>query len=355
MNGEVAGVFIFNGSPQNGALAKLWKITGFASYADSTDTVQDNPLAVASIELNVSDGTLFAAGDIIKIEDELLRIWAISTNKLYVIRGYRGTTPASHAQTTTINDETIAEPAQDADEPTAGYQQGSNVTTGVAYGGDGGYRWTAVPEGEYYVSVYYDNHRAWLYAFIETNDPTPSQLLTTDGDILLCNADGVARLAKGTVNQLLIMGTNRPEWGTDSDIPTLVRKTADEIVSNSTTLQNDDALLFAVAANEVWEFTILSRYTATAVADFKFGLTIPAGAAFSALVAGYSATFTNIINTANPSAYMGGGTNYLARIRGVVVNGATAGNLQFQWAQNTAEVSDTTVLANSCIIMHKLA
>ena len=66
MNGEINGTFIYNGSPQNGATAKLWKITGFASYADSTDDVQDNPLAATAIELNVSDGSNFAVGDIIK-------------------------------------------------------------------------------------------------------------------------------------------------------------------------------------------------------------------------------------------------------------------------------------------------
>ena len=42
---------------------------------DSTDTVQDNPLSATAIELNVSDGSNFAVGDVIKIENELMRIW----------------------------------------------------------------------------------------------------------------------------------------------------------------------------------------------------------------------------------------------------------------------------------------
>lgn len=212
MNGEINNSFIYNGQPQNGATAKLWQITGFAAYVDSGETVQDNPFEAASIELNCSDGSVFAVGDIIKIENELLRIWDINTDLLYVIRGYRGTGIAQHVQTTAIYDETITEPGQDDAEPTAGYQQGASITTDVNYGGDGAYRWTAVPEGEYYISLYYDAHRAWLYDSVETNDPTPSQIVTTDGDVIIRNADGVARLGKGALNQLLTMDANRPTW-----------------------------------------------------------------------------------------------------------------------------------------------
>ncbi|MBA7648514.1 hypothetical protein ES703_56300 [subsurface metagenome] len=357
MNGEINGVFIYNGQPQNGALAQLWKITGFASYADSTDKVQDNPLTATAIELNVSDGTNFTVGDVIQIDTELMRIYHKVANKLYVIRDYRGSTAVAHAQAagqpteakydnnggisdlplvldgaagteenfgdfifdedyiyvcgaakfggltidigttpnavasvltvecssglngwlactlladgtdaagksmavdgiitftphvdwaselidgdtgfwvrlkwsaswtvntkiaeidltmlTVINDETITEPAQDTAVPNVAYKQGVDVTTAVTFGGDGAYRWTAVPEGEYYVSVTYDGHIAWLYASVETNDPTPEQLLRLDGDMLLRNADGVTRLPGGTQTHVLTMDANRPIW-----------------------------------------------------------------------------------------------------------------------------------------------
>lgn len=210
--GIVNGTFIYNGLPYNGATAKLWTLTAFAAYADSTDEVEDAPLAAASIELNVNDGGLFAVGDVIKIESELLRIWAKSTNLLYVKRGWRGTTPAQHVQNTQIDDETVTEPAQDDAEPGSG-QQGAQVTTGVAYGGDGAYRWDDVPEGEYFSSVEHDSHRAWMHHLVESDDPTPSQLLTTRGDVLFVGADGVKRLAKGAISQLLTMGANEPAWG----------------------------------------------------------------------------------------------------------------------------------------------
>jgi len=38
----------------------------------------------------------------------------------------------------------------------------------------------------------------------------------------------------------------------------------------------------------------------------------------------------------------------------VYIGGGAAGNIQLQWAQGFADVSDTKVLANSFIIAHKL-
>lgn len=214
MNNEVNGTFIYNGQPQNGATAKLWQITGFASYADSTDEVENNPLEAWETELVVNNGALFDAGDIIRIQTENLRVIEISGTTLYVVRGVQGTAPAQHILNTQIDDQTITEPAQDDSEPAGGYQQGASINTEVAYGGDGAYRWTGVPEGEYYISIYYDNHRAFLYVLVVRDDPTVEQVLTDDGDLLIHNADRPTRLEKGVVGRVLAMGANRPEWST---------------------------------------------------------------------------------------------------------------------------------------------
>jgi len=66
-------------------------------------------------------------------------------------------------------------PVFDQAEPGSG-QQGATITTGTDYGGDGAFRWTGVPAGEYYVSCYYDNHRSWMYAA-----PSIEQIATTRG------------------------------------------------------------------------------------------------------------------------------------------------------------------------------
>ncbi|MCD4686116.1 MAG: hypothetical protein K8S97_09290, partial [Anaerolineae bacterium] len=84
------------------------------AWADSGDTVQDNPLSSSATTLTVSDvdaaqvtgyGQRFAVGQLLRIEDEYLHVLALNTtsNTLTVARGVNGTTAASHAQNTQID------------------------------------------------------------------------------------------------------------------------------------------------------------------------------------------------------------------------------------------------------------
>jgi len=139
---------------------------------------------------------------------------------------------------------------------------------------------------------------------------------------------------------------------------TVVRKTADETVNNSSTLQNDDHLLFAVAANEVWEFRIILRMlAASATPDYKFALSLPALGS-GVWVIEYpiipATTLGADVTTALKVDSWTGGDRWCF-LQGVYVGGANAGNVQLQWAQYTANASDSKVTTNSCIIAHKLA
>src|SRR6185503_11810362 len=60
--------------------------------------------------------------------------------------------------------------------------------------------------------------------------------------------------------------------------PVTVVKGSDEIVSNSATLQDDDELLLAVAANVTYRWSIGVAFGAGTAADFKFAFTFPTGA-----------------------------------------------------------------------------
>lgn len=144
----------------------------------------------------------------------------------------------------------------------------------------------------------------------------------------------------------------------------LVRKTVDEIVNNSTTLQNDDVLKVALAANEAASFLFQIFSESSAVADIQYAITVPAGATLiwsKASGVGVSPTggvqpFTTITasGTAQADVGAGAGDKRAVTIIGTVVNGATAGDLQLQWAQNTAEVSDTKVFANSILLAFRV-
>lgn len=142
-------------------------------------------------------------------------------------------------------------------------------------------------------------------------------------------------------------------------LSTTTYKTADETVNNSTTLQNDDHLLFAVAANEVFEFTMVLRTISQGAADIKFAITVPTAATIEWEFIGRDEGATMVqatqIGSGTSVGAYGVATNYIHTIRGIIINSTNAGNVQLQWAQEAADVSDTKVLANSCIIAHKLA
>jgi len=213
--GTINKVFLHNGDPLNGATAQLWKITAFAAYADSGETVLDAPLELWDVECLTSGGGAFAVGDVVKMENECVLIWAISGDTIYIIRGWHGTVAAQHIATTVINDETITPPVVDDAVPGAG-QQGGNITTGVAYGGDGAYRFDDVPEMEYYASVTYDAHITYVHCFVERNDITPEQIMTVRGDMLYRDANTVTRKAIGAAGFLPLSDGTDWDWTTSA-------------------------------------------------------------------------------------------------------------------------------------------
>lgn len=134
---------------------------------------------------------------------------------------------------------------------------------------------------------------------------------------------------------------------------TLVRKTANESVTSSTSLQNDDHLVLALGANESWEFDAFVFCTSGSnTPDIKFAFTVPTGTTLnwvSEFQEGSTVSNNSLITASGTSvnnAITSGSTD-LIRIRGVVTTGANAGNLQFQWAQNSSNGTSTQVLANS--------
>lgn len=136
----------------------------------------------------------------------------------------------------------------------------------------------------------------------------------------------------------------------------LIVKEADETVTNSNTVQNDDELLFAVAANEVWQFEGVLLLSAHPTPDFRVTFTGPTGAVGS-FAAAYS---TGALDESVSSDALGNVLSFAAASQGTVLrfwggihNGANAGNLQLKWAQNTSDANNTKVLAGSYIKYQK--
>lgn len=134
---------------------------------------------------------------------------------------------------------------------------------------------------------------------------------------------------------------------------TIVHKTADQTVTNSATLADDDELKFAVGANEVWELTLGLRLNAHSTPDLKFAFTVPSGATI---------IYTEIYrispddeNDATTAVTVAGSNNDARVLLSLLyTGGASAGDVQLQWAQNVSDANETKVLTNSFIIAHRL-
>lgn len=173
------------------------------------------------------------------------------------------------------------------------------------------------------------------------------------GDLLKgTGADTFARMARGTALQLLRVNAagNDLEWGGLGDLLDwqYVRKTANEVVSGSTTLQNDDHLSMALAANTTWEFEVyLHTNSPSDAQDIKVAFTGPAGVTIRWGGIGLGTTASSSPGVAHFPSDIAGGSNAFGvtsswnviLLKGIVQLGGTAGTFQLQWAQNNAASS----------------
>jgi len=148
-----------------------------------------------------------------------------------------------------------------------------------------------------------------------------------------------------------------------------VRKTADESVTSSTTVQNDDHLFLAVAANIVYVLDAwLVTFCSVDTTDFKMGFTLPSGATLSFSANGLKFNTTGdvhgliqqqaLINQSSPTATQVAGTvgdNTVVNVRGLLTVGSTAGNLQLQWAQFASVATAVTLKAGSWMRLEKVS
>lgn len=220
----------------------------------------------------------------------------------------------------------------------------------------------------------------WSGDTIAVNKGGTGAATFTDGAILLGSGTGAITALDATTKGNLVVGDGTTDpialaVGTDDHVltadaaeasgmkwaaggagganSTTVIKQSNESVTSSTTVQDDDELLLAVAANtdyKIMGFLIAS--SASATPDIKYTLTAPVGAVVQWCLTHeetsvHAATETEFIS-------MGAGNDEMMGIVGSINNGANAGNVTVQWAQNTSDATATTVLAGSALTLHKV-
>lgn len=128
--------------------------------------------------------------------------------------------------------------------------------------------------------------------------------------------------------------------------------------NNDTTLANITGLTINLAASSRYMFIASLDYTSSSVADLKFDFGPPASAVglffmnFLTTAGAVSASF--FTTGATPISIGGnGGGVMIAAMQGMITT-TTADVIQFRAAQNTAEVSNTTIATDSYIFAWKL-
>lgn len=152
------------------------------------------------------------------------------------------------------------------------------------------------------------------------------------------------------------------ELSSAAEVWTTAMKTATETVTESTTFQDDDHLTFAVAATTNYAFRMRIFYGTAAAADFKYQLTgpnAPTLVRYQRHVILPGATIFTLIGVTNafidPHILANAGTTGgYVYIDGILHNGANAGNVTLQWAQNTSDASNTDVYSGSYLEWMKI-
>lgn len=145
-------------------------------------------------------------------------------------------------------------------------------------------------------------------------------------------------------------------------------KSADESVTNSAALQNDDELKWNIKANEVWRYQFIIFYTTDTTGDFKMDLALSAGTAiFTYRWQGQSTTNTNTasgdheasVSTTTDRAFGGSGANTVLRnlvFEGNLSTSSADATVTFRFAQNTATSGQSaTVKKGSMLFAKRLA
>lgn len=136
----------------------------------------------------------------------------------------------------------------------------------------------------------------------------------------------------------------------------IVRKTSPTTRTSTSTLAADPTLTVPIAANQSVIIRGVVYITSGVTPDFKYRITGPSGASEVRIdtinrAASGSTGPANLFDTAYHASdqvwTMAAAGSGAVNVYIEVVNGVTAGNIAFEWAQNTSDASNTTVRQNS--------
>jgi hypothetical protein len=171
-----------------------------------------------------------------------------------------------------------------------------------------------------------------------------------------------------TMSGTVLSSTGGGGAGTVGDLLDLVfvRKSADESLNTSVTLQNDDELLFAIGATETWTFEFVLFVVGITTNDFRVAVVGPAGSTgwYTAVrnVTGDPSSGNLGINAsanyATPAGFISQtavGVTGMVLVKGLIRTTGTSGTVNLQWAQGTSSGTDVTVEEDSYMEARRFA
>lgn len=199
-----------------------------------------------------------------------------------------------------------------------------------------------------------------LTTSLDETDGGTGQSTFTAGDILYASATNVlSKLAKGTDGEVLKLASGVPSWATEGGGVTseTAHKTADETVTSSTTVQNDDHIAFTgLTANTWYKVEGFFQVTGTTTTDWRsqwvFTQTPSDVGGIDHVGNNLSGTYTTDAGAFDGQmryTFPTTGVYYIQMSGMFKTHASTGGDLQFKWAQDTSSGSATTVHAGSWV------
>ena len=138
--------------------------------------------------------------------------------------------------------------------------------------------------------------------------------------------------------------------------PLFAIRTADSApVNNSTVLVNDTQLFLSLAASATYEIVLQGFMESAAAAGFKYDFGLPSGATYLWGIFSYGSSSANLQmgpkTLTAQSGITGAGTATTSQLyERFFVSTTNAGTLQYKFAQQTANASNTVMQANSTLV-----
>lgn len=189
------------------------------------------------------------------------------------------------------------------------------------------------------------------------NGGTGATTLTDNGVVIGNGTGAVDVTAAGTTGQVLVGVTGaNPVFG--NWLPQAKFKSADQSVASSTSLVDCTDLSFSIGANEVWMGYIMPIMAAGTSGGVKWAFTLPASCVGRIRTTGGN-SFANASVDIDVTAGLGvtgihqTSTFYIGYFN--ITNGANAGTVQFRFAQNASNGTNTTVSKNSQLVAWRVS